>query len=81
MVNFNDIVVLMPQNKNQFVKLNFQFLKEGLVIYATANKGEKGLDASLELIESLHNHLQQHGVTHEVYELNCGRIDRIDIGF
>ncbi|MBI2124394.1 hypothetical protein HYT92_01245 [Candidatus Pacearchaeota archaeon] len=75
---FRDIVLLAPQNKNQYLKLSFQFLREGLVIYTTANKGEEGLDASLEFIESLHNYLQQQGISHDVYEMNCGRIDRID---
>ena len=75
---FRDIVLLAPQNKNQYLKLSFQFSRGGLVIYTTANKGEEGLEASLEFIESLHNYLQQQGTAHDVSVMNCGRIDRID---
>jgi len=75
---FRDIVLLVPQNRNQYLKLSFNFSSEGLVIYTTANKGEEGLEASLEFIESLHNYLQQQGTAHDVSVMNCGRIDRID---
>ncbi|MBI2047476.1 hypothetical protein HYT26_04940 [Candidatus Pacearchaeota archaeon] len=84
MKNFRNIVVLVPQNKNQFVKLRLQFLEDKLTILAEADKGEEGEKDSLELIKSLYIQLKQDGIAHDVCTRNCGRmniIDRIEIPF
>src|SRR3989344_5113632 len=78
MKKFRNIVVLVPQNKNQFVKLRLQFLEDKLVILAEADKGEEGENDSLELINSLHAQLKKDSIVHEVYTRNRGKENPID---